>query len=42
MLAGGGYSVAYTEKRLNNLKYVLIATDYMTGNNEAGKMLKRD
>ncbi|HFK5535818.1 TPA: hypothetical protein ACGZ96_000941 [Elizabethkingia anophelis] len=37
MLAGGGYSVAYTEKRLNNLKYVLIATDYMTRNNEAEK-----
>ena len=28
MLAGGGYSVAYTEKRLNNLKYVLIAGLY--------------
>ena len=37
MLAGGGYSVAYTERRLNNLKYILIATDYQLNNNEAGR-----
>ncbi|MCL1678581.1 hypothetical protein M2T92_06070 [Elizabethkingia miricola] len=41
MLAGGGYSVAYTERRLNNLKYILIATDYQINNKEAEANAKK-
>ena len=35
MLAGGGYSIAYMEKKFDNLRHILIATDYQINNNGA-------